>query len=214
LLDQFIARSDVRTRHQITIYAPAWMVFEIARSFDMQSIFVVRAIFWLHGRALGAEMQPARRPAGLVTEMLGIGWTRLAEEPNRFFIAGAACQPWQADVAFSPIIPEQFAAFTERGRVKIAWSIEAEALGPALTRFATDTRAVATDHAARTKFRRYWLTFGIGAPMIRRLLLPAVRSDAGRRLAFRSVRNSQGGVWSASCIHQEQRSTEAMQHGS
>lgn len=149
LLDQFIARSDVVTRHQITIHAPAGMVLEIARDFDMQSIFVVRAIFWLRGRVLGAKIETARRPAGLITEMLHLGWTRLAEEPNRFFVAGAACQPWQANVTFSPISPEQFAAFAERDRVKIAWSLEAEALGPALTRFTTETRAVATDHGAR-----------------------------------------------------------------
>lgn len=105
------------------------MVFEIARDFDMQSIFVVRAIFWLRSRVLGAKMETARRPTGLITEMLHMGWTRLAEQPNRFFVVGAACQPWQADVTFSPIAPEQFAAFAERDRVKIAWSLEAEALG-------------------------------------------------------------------------------------
>lgn len=157
------------------------MVFEIARDFDMQSIFVVRAIFWLRSRVLGAKMETARRPTGLITEMLHMGWTRLAEQPNRFFVVGAACQPWQADVTFSPIAPEQFAAFAERDRVKIAWSLEAEALGPALTRFTTETRAVATDHGARTKFRRYWLTFGVGALIIRRLLLAAVRHRAERR---------------------------------
>lgn len=123
LLDPFIARPDVRKRHQITIHAPAGMVLEAAREFDMQSISMVRAIFWLRNKVLGAKMQAAKRPAGLIAEMLGIGWGRLAEDPNRFFVAGAVCRPWQADVVFSPVPPEQFAAFAEPGRVKIAWTL-------------------------------------------------------------------------------------------
>jgi hypothetical protein len=181
LLDQFIPKFDVRTRHQITIHAPAEMVFDTARDFDMESIFVIRAIFWLRSLVLGAKMQRARRSTGLVTEMLDLGWGRLAEEPNRFFVAGAACQPWQADVAFSPVPPDQFPTFAQGDRVKIAWSLETETLGPALTRFTAETRAVATDDAARTKFRRYWVIFGIGALMIRRLLLAALRQRAERR---------------------------------
>jgi hypothetical protein len=102
--------------------------------------------------------------------MLHLGWGRLAEEPNHFFIAGAACQPWQADVVSSPIPAGQFAAFDEPGRVKIASTLETEALGPVLTRLATETRAVATDGEGRIKFRRYWRKFGIGAMLIRRRL--------------------------------------------
>jgi hypothetical protein len=83
LLDQFIPKFDLRTRHQITIHAPAEMVFDIARDFDMESIFAIRAIFWLRSLVLGAKMQPARRSTGLVSEMLRLGWRRLAEEPNR-----------------------------------------------------------------------------------------------------------------------------------
>ena len=60
--------------------------------------------------------------------MLGMGWGRLAEQPDDFFVAGAAWQPWQADVVFSPIPPEQFASLAEPDRVKIAWTLETEAL--------------------------------------------------------------------------------------
>jgi hypothetical protein len=64
--------------------------------------------------------------------------------------------------------------------VKIAWTLEAESLGPALSRFATETRVAATDEQARIKFRRYWRVFGIGIVMIRRLLLPVLRREAER----------------------------------
>jgi hypothetical protein len=181
LLDQFIARPDVRERHQISVHAPSEMVFEAACSFDLQSIWMVRSLFWFRGRVLGAKMRPARRPAGLIAEMLAIGWGRLAADSHHLFVAGAVCQPWQANVVFSPIPPEQFAAFAEPDQVKIAWTLETKALGPVLTRFATETRAVATDDEARMKFRRYWHIFGIGVLMIRLLLLTALRREAERR---------------------------------
>jgi hypothetical protein len=131
--------------------------------------------FGLRAKVLGAKMETPPRRLGLVADMLAMGLVRLAEEQNRFFVAGAACQPWRAHVVFSPIPSEQFAAFADPDRVKIAWTLEAEALEPALTRFTTETRAAATDDQARKKFRRYWRTFGIGALLIRRLLLPALR---------------------------------------
>ncbi|HSG32954.1 MAG TPA: hypothetical protein VLA37_00350 [Sphingomonadaceae bacterium] len=181
VLDRFVPRPDAGGRHEITIHAPAEVVLDVARNFDMQSIPMIRAIFWLRAKVLGARMPAARPATGLVSEMLGLGWGCLTEEAGHFFVAGAACQPWQADVVFSPIAPEQFATYAEPDQVKIAWTLEAEALGPALTRFATETRVVATDDQARKKFRRYWRIFGIGIVMIRRLLLPALRREAERQ---------------------------------
>lgn len=188
VLDRFMPCPDERTRHEITIRAPAGLVLDVARTFDMQSLLLVRALFWLRAKLLGARRSAARRPTGLVADMLALGWGCLADEPGHFFVAGAACQPWQADVVFTPIAPEQFATYAEPDRVKIAWTLEAEALGPALTRFATETRVGATDAHARTKFRRYGRIFGIGIVMIRRLLLPALRRQAERQ--WRSAHSS------------------------
>ena len=181
VLDRFIPCPDEGKRHEITIRAPAGVVLDVARHFDMQSIVMVRAVFWLRAKILGARTPATRRLTGLVADMLALGWGCLAEQPGHWFVAGAACQPWQADVVFSAIPPEQFAAYAEPDRVKIAWTLEAEALGPALTHFATETRVVATDDQARAKFRRYWRRFGIGIVMIRWLLLPAIRRQAERQ---------------------------------
>jgi hypothetical protein len=181
ILDRFAPSPDAGGRHEITIHAPAELVLEVARNFDIESIGMIRALFWLRGKLLGAQMGPVRQPTGLVSEMLGLGWICLAEEPGHYFVAGAACQPWQANPGFSAIAPERFLTYAEPDQVKIAWTLEAEALGAALTRFATETRVVATDEQARTKFRWYWRKFGIGILMIRRLLLPAVRRQAERQ---------------------------------
>jgi hypothetical protein len=65
--------------------------------------------------------------------------------------------------------------------VKIAWTIETEPAGEALTRLRTETRVEPTDESARRKFRRYWRRFGVGIVAIRWLGLPAIRREAERR---------------------------------
>ncbi len=181
LLDRFVPRPDVRARHEILVEAPAPLVLEVARGYDLQSHPLVRAIFWLRTRLLRGRRPPAWRSQGLVADMLAMGWARLAEDPGRYFVAGAACRPWQADVVFTPLPADMFAAEAPPDQVKIAWTLEVEALAAARTRFATETRAVATDEVARRKFRRYWRHFSIGILTIRWLMLPGVRREAERR---------------------------------
>jgi hypothetical protein len=179
-LDRFIPRPDVRERHETVVRAPAALVMDAARNFDLQSIPTVRAIFRLRERVMGARENRGDLPKGLVSWTLAMGWGTLADDPERLFAAGASCQPWKADVVFTPIVPEQFASWTEPDRVKIAWTLEAEPLGPGRCRFVSETRAVATDFAARRKFRRYWRLARIGIVVIRWLLLPRVRREAER----------------------------------
>lgn len=180
ILDTFIPNPDAGGRHEIVIDAPAELVLETAWEFDIQSIPAIRAIFWLRGAILGTKNPVAPR-TDLIADMLGRGWGPLAEDPGHFFAAGAACRPWLADVVFSPIPPDRFAAYDEPDRVKIAWTIEVDPLGPGRSRFATETRAVATDARARALFRRYWFVFSIGILAIRKLLLRAVRREAQRK---------------------------------
>jgi hypothetical protein len=109
----------------------------------------------------------------------------LQEEPGRAVIMGARCQPWLADVRFSAIDAQEFAAYSEADQVKIAWTLEAEPIAGGCTRFAQETRAVATDAGARGKFLRYWRWARFGIIAIRLLMLPAVRRTAERRWAAR-----------------------------
>jgi len=168
------------------VRAPAQLVYEVARDFDLGSLPLVRAIFWLRGKAMGARADPRPRPSGLVAQMKSLGWEILVEQPGRILMAGSACQPWQADVVFSPIAPDEFAGYDEPDRMKIAWTIEVESLAPDRTQCTTETRAVATDAEARTKFLRYWRRIVIGVVGIRWLLLWGVRREAERQWRSRT----------------------------
>jgi len=181
LLDGFIPDPAMRHRHQTAVHAPAAFVLESARTFDLRSAPLVRAIFRLRAMILGAKASGTDWSRGFVEELLRMGWGILAEEKDRWIVAGTVCQPWQADVVMRPIPPDQFAAYSEPGQVKIIWTLEADPLDDARCRFSTETRAVGTDADARARFRRYYRRLGVGMLLIRWLLLPAVRREAERR---------------------------------
>ena len=153
LLDPFIPCPDVRGRHEIVVRAPAELVLNEARNFEIESIWLVRTLFHLRAALMGAKSAAEQPRAGLVEQMLKLGWGCLADDRNRHFVAGAVCTPWQAEPGFTPVAPGQFASYAEPDRVKIAWTLEAAELAPAVTRFGTETRVIATDDEARRKFR-------------------------------------------------------------
>lgn len=182
IIDFFISEPDVRKRHSIVVDAPAQLVYKVACDFDMESIPLVRFLFWFRGKVMGAKnSSPPRNEKITPMTLLDKGWGKLAEEKGHYLIAGASCQPWEADVIFTPIESVQFNAYAEPDRVKIVWTLETEALNSNRTQLATETRAVATDEQARIKFRQYWRFVKIGIVAIRWMLLPAIRNEAIRQ---------------------------------
>jgi hypothetical protein len=174
-------RPDVRERFSRLVSAPAPPVLDAACGFDLQGVWLARTIFRTRERLMGVT-PPARRPRGILDETLSLGWGVLYRD-DRLVIAGARCQPWLPDVTFTAIPPERFAAFAEPGQVKIAWTLEAEPIAADRTRFSHETRVVATDEAARQRFRRYWRWAGFGIVGIRYLMMPAVGRQAEARWA-------------------------------
>jgi hypothetical protein len=187
-LDPFIPYPDIRERFETTVRAPADLVMNVAAHFDMQSLPLVKLIFRLRGRLMGASPSAPRTSLGILEETRSLGWGLLAEQPGRFVVCGARCQPWLANVTFSALAPDEFAAYAAPGQVKIAWTLQAQEAGPALTRFVQETRAIATDEQARVQFRRYWRWARFGIVAIRLLLMPAVRREAERRWAMTAER--------------------------
>lgn len=182
ILDPFVPNFDARERFQLQVRAPAGLVYETAAGFDFQSVTLVRAIFRLRERVMGSRPgAPAPAPRGFLAGAASIGWGLLREIPGRLFIAGAHCQPWLADVVFTPLGPADFGRFDTAGRVKIAWTLEVEPLDDTRCTLATETRAVATDAESRQRFRRYWRWARFGIYSIRWLLLPAIRREAEAR---------------------------------
>jgi hypothetical protein len=181
LLDRFMPKFDVRELHQATVGAPAEVTYASAREVDLRRAPLVRGLFRARQRFMGGRNPPAITEGSFLDEVQALGWRVLAEEPGREVVMGAVTQPWLADVVFRGVAPEEFAAFEEPDYVKIAWSIGVTPLSDGRSVFRTETRVVATDPVARTRFRRYWTLASAGIVLIRWEMLRLVKREAERR---------------------------------
>lgn len=183
LLDRFLPDPEVDEYHQHTIHAPAPVTFAVAKEQDFQASPLIGGIFWLREAPALLRGRPYRRegPRSFLEWLLAGGWGVLAEDPGREIVVGCYTQPWQGEVRFHSLPPEEFATFREPGYVKIAWTLAAEPLGPDRSIFITRTRAVATDREARRNFRRYWAPTSAGIILVRYLILSQVKKEAERR---------------------------------
>src|SRR5262245_20142579 len=180
LLDGFMPIYDIVERHHIRVRAPAAITFAAACQMDLLRSPIVRAIFRSREWLLGSVPDEAERPTGLVAMTKSLGWGVLAEMPGREIVMGAVTRPWEANVTFRSLPPQEFAAFADPGYVKIAWTLRADPRSPNESLFCTETRAIATDGAARQKFRRYWSLLSPGIIAIRWLMLEPLKAEAER----------------------------------
>ena len=187
LLDQFIPVYEVAERHHIHVAAPADITFATACEQDLMALPLVRAIFRTREIVLGGEPDNVSRPHGVLAWTKSMGWGVLAEVPGRQVVVGAVTQPWEANVVFRPLPPDEFVAFKEPGYVKIVWTLRADAMSPRDSIFRTETRVVTTDAAARARFRWYWARFSPGIWLIRWLSLGPTRRNAERRARLGSL---------------------------
>jgi hypothetical protein len=111
---------------------------------------------------LESPSQAAEHPRGWVAFTRSLDWKALAEVPGREIVIGSATQPWQAEIVFRPLTPDQFRAFHEPEYVKIAWTLRVDGRNGDQCVFRTETRVMTTDGVARAKFRRYWAFFSPG----------------------------------------------------
>ena len=183
LLDQFMPVYDVVERHRVRVNAPAAITLAAACNMDLQESAVVRVIIRARELVLGATPVDRLRPRGLMAEMQSLGWGVLADVPEREIVVGAVTKPWEANVTFRSMPPDQFAAFSESDYVKIVWTLRVDSVSATESILRTETRARATDPQARTKFRWYWALFSPGIRLIRWASFGPVKRDAERRVA-------------------------------
>ena len=181
LLDQFMPIYDVVERHRVRVNAPAAVTLAAACNMDLQESAVVRVIIRAREWLLGATPVDRLRPRGLMAEMQSLGWGVLADVPGREIVVGAATKPWEANVTFRSVPPDQFAAFSEPDYVKIVWTLRVDSVSATESILRTETRAIATDSQARTKFRWYWTFLSPGIRLIRWASFGPAKREAERR---------------------------------
>jgi hypothetical protein len=178
---------EVAERHHITVAAPADLTFVAACESDLMQSPIIRTIFKTRELALGAQPDTSAHPRGVVAFTQSIGWSVLAQVPGRELVMGAVTQPWNANVVFHPLTPDEFEHFNKPDYVKIAWTLRVDPVEPDKSTFRHETRVVTTDRVARARFRTYWALLSPGIKLIRWLLLPQVRTEAERRFQHPKV---------------------------
>ena len=167
VLDRFMPTYDVVERHNVRVAAPAEMAFHTACAMDLQRSRVIRAVFKARDCIMHSQSGTNPEAHGFLSQMKAIGWGVLAEIPGREVIMGAVTQPWLPNPVFRPLLPGDFAAFNDPDYVKIVWTLRADPISAQESVFRTETRALATDHTARSKFRLYWSFVAPGVRLIR-----------------------------------------------
>ena len=172
---------DVVERHHIPVDAPAPLTLAVAREIDLSKSPIIRAVFKGRELILRATPDAQPRPRGLLAQVQSLGWVVLAEIADCEVVVGAVTKPWKPNVTFRSIASADFAAFNEPDYVKIVWTLRADATDASSSVFRTETRAVATDAEARSKFRPYWAFLSPGIFLIRQMMLRPVKTEAERR---------------------------------
>lgn len=181
LLDRFISAYEVADKHHVRVAAPADITMAVAFELDLRRSAIIRAVFKGRELLLGSEPHRSVGSQPLLPTVTALGWRVLAELPGRAIVVGAVTQPWMADVVFRGVAPDEFRDFAEPGYVKIAWTLRADPITSTESLFHMETRATATDQAARARFRRYWAIFSPGIVLIRWVSLGLVKTEAERR---------------------------------
>lgn len=182
LLDEFMPAYDVVERHQTWVNAPPAIALAAAKEQDLSDSAVIRVIFRTRELIVGRPADAGSRPRGLLAQVQSLGWGVLADVPEREIVMGAVTRPWEANTTFRAVPAERFAAFDEANYVKIAWTLRADPVPSGGSVFRTETRAIATDAAARARFRWYWAFFAPGIALIRLMSLRLLKADAERRV--------------------------------
>jgi hypothetical protein len=114
------------------------------------------------------RLRGLRREGSIEELLLGIGFERLAGEPDEV-VFGASGTPWKLGGGLGPFRDAQ------DGAVRIAANFLVEPLADGRSRLSTETRVAAVDDRGRRAFRRYWRLIGPFSALIRRRWLAAVR---------------------------------------
>jgi|SRR5689334_6518509 len=182
LADELLPAYDARTRHAITIAAPASAVWAALHRADFASAWYVRMLLTLRG---------LRRPADarqLTLERLVTGsFIPLGRRAGREVALGLVGRFWTPSGGRVRVTSGAFKDFAARGNAKAVWTFCVEPVGPATTRLSTETRVVCTDAVSRRRFRLYWLVVRPFAGLVRRAMLSAVAREATRSVPTRAT---------------------------
>lgn len=177
----FLPEHEVEEIFQTSVGAPAPLTLATAEAMSLNASPAIRVIFRARELMLGGAASKPLPTGGVIEQMHAMGWGELSSTPQRQIILGAVTQPWNRDVVFRALPPDEFAAFHDPEFVKIVVTIAATPIDSSMSTLQIGTYVATTDPVARARFRRYWAVFSPGILLIRAVALRSVKHEAERR---------------------------------
>jgi hypothetical protein len=186
LLDRFLPQSRVREIDRRAVDASVEQAWDSIRHIDLYRLGFVRALFslrtfpdWMAAKISGREFTAAEHATLEDIVRPEHGFHLLCEEPGRGFVVGAIGTFWKPHIDFQDFIPDGFAAYSEPGFGKVAWSIEVAPRPNGGSWISVEVRVTTTDEASLHSFERYWTFIGPFSHAIRRAMLDVLQRDLG-----------------------------------
>jgi len=162
ILDELMPRYDAAIVEHRIVDAEPKAVIEAARDLDFMTVHtpLLDAAVWV--RTLPARLRGRFVPPPPHVRLTGgagdglPGWLMLGERAGEEVAFGAVGVFWRGEIRWDNVAPEEFAAFTEPGRGKIACNFSALPYGADRTVLTFECRVATTDGQSRRAFMRYW----------------------------------------------------------
>lgn len=181
LIDSFAPNPDAVETHRIVINASAKEVIGALWTADLGGSLIVKLLMGLRSLPefilLRGRVPPRKRAITLQT-VVDSGFGILANEPEEV-VLGVTGKFWRPTGNLSPFKREDFDRPVREGFARGVWNFSVKVDNAGRTVLSTETRVVCGDDASRRKFRVYWLFVRPFSGLIRRLMLRAVRREAG-----------------------------------
>ena len=182
-LDEFLPEYDAREVHSTRVAASPREALAAARALPVREVPLLVALMALRGLPALLLRKRARlaRPAldePLLNRFVAGGFVALDDRPDEL-VFGAVGRFWTPDGGVRRVGGHEFVAFDEPGFAKAVVNFHVRAVGDG-AELTTETRVLATDEAARRRFRRYWRVVMPGSAAIRRAWLRAIKRRAER----------------------------------
>jgi hypothetical protein len=113
-----MAEYEVAERHRIRVSAPAEATFEAATSLNLEHSKIISGLFKTREFILGGQQSQHVVPKPLLAWAQALGWGILAQIPGREVVLGAVTKPWEPNVVFRPLRPEDFGLFGSRATLR------------------------------------------------------------------------------------------------
>lgn len=176
LIDDYLPSCDFSETYEISIHAPASVIYERLLVTDFSASWIVRLLLSLR---TGKWVRRQCAPSDLHQRFEGTGFVILAEVPGEELVIGVAGKFWRPDGGrCHELTPGNFMAYSRPGGVKVAMNFRLGPGSPNRTLLSTETRISCFGRAAWLKFRLYWSLFAPFSGVIRRAILKQVKAES------------------------------------